>query len=229
MNGQREIILARVRDAIGDGAAPVASPRSYRRQGTLATQERVELLCARIGDYRAQVRRVRAGALAEAIAETFAAERAARVCVPAAIPPQWLPRAVEFLADTPLSLEELDRVDGVLTGCTLAIAETGTIVLTGAPAEGRRAITLVPDLHVCVVGEEQVVETVPEAMETLAAFIRKRRRPITMISGPSATSDIELSRVEGVHGPRRLIVLVVGDRLGLFPRASDDRTGPAYV
>jgi L-lactate dehydrogenase complex protein LldG len=214
MNGSRELILARVRDALGDGgAAAVAPPRTYRRQGTLAPQERIELLCERIGDYQAQVRRVGAGALADAIGEAFAAEGAARVCVPAGIPPQWLPEGIEFVADTPLALEELDRVDGVLTGCTLAIAETGTIVLSAAPAEGRRAITLVPDLHVCVVGEEQVVETVPEAMAPLAALVRAQRRPITLISGPSATSDIELSRVEGVHGPRRLIVLVVNKEL----------------
>jgi L-lactate dehydrogenase complex protein LldG len=118
-----------------------------------------------------------------------------------------------LVVDAPLTLEELDGVDGVLTGCTLAIAETGTIVLSAGPAEGRRALTLVPDLHVCVVGEDQVVETVPEAMAPLAKLVRAERRPITFISGPSATSDIELSRVEGVHGPRRLIVLIVNKEL----------------
>jgi len=111
--------------------------------------------------------------------------------------------------DASLSFDELDRVDGVLTGCTVAIAETGTIVLSGGPTEGRRAISLVPDLHICVVGEEQVVETVPEAMAQLGELVRAERRPLTFISGPSATSDIELNRVEGVHGPRLLIVLVV--------------------
>jgi L-lactate dehydrogenase complex protein LldG len=116
---------------------------------------------------------------------------------------------VELVEDAPLSFDALDRVDGVLTGCTVAIAETGTIVLSGGPTEGRRAITLVPDLHVCVVAEHQVVETVPEAMAQLGELVGAERRPLTFISGPSATSDIELNRVEGVHGPRRLIVLVV--------------------
>ena len=96
----------------------------------------------------------------------------------------------------------------MLTGSTLAIAETGTIALTAGPGEGRRALTLVPDLHVCVVEESRIVELVPEAMTRLGELVARERRPVTLVSGPSATSDIELSRVEGVHGPRRLVVLV---------------------
>ena len=133
--------------------------------------------------------------------------------MPAGIPRQWRSDAIEFVEDTELTAGELDRLDGVLTGCTLAIAETGTVVLAAGPTEGRRALTLVPDLHVCVVGEEQVVELVPEAMDALAELVRTERRPLTFISGPSATSDIELSRVEGVHGPRTLVVLVVAQEL----------------
>jgi L-lactate dehydrogenase complex protein LldG len=119
----------------------------------------------------------------------------------------WRPAGVELVEDHGLSAHELDRIDGALTGCTAAIAETGTIILTGGPPEGRRALTLVPDLHICVVGEAQICELLPEAL----AVIGDRglaSRPITFISGPSATSDIELSRVEGVHGPRNLVVLV---------------------
>ena len=104
-------------------------------------------------------------------------------------------------------MDQLDAADGALTGSTVAIAETGTIVLTAGPREGRRAITLVPDLHICVVIESQIVELVPEAFELIARE-NLERRPITLISGPSATSDIELSRVEGVHGPRKLFILV---------------------
>ncbi len=210
MSASRELILGRVRDALaGSADAPTPPPRAYRRHGALERAARIELLCERIGDYRAEVRRVGAAELAAAIAEAFAARGAARVCVPRAVPAHWRAPGLEWVEDTQLPVDELDRVDGVLTGCTLAIAETGTIVLSAGPTEGRRALTLLPDLHVCVVDEQQVVETVPEAMAALADLVRVERRPLTFISGPSATSDIELSRVEGVHGPRQLIVLVL--------------------
>jgi L-lactate dehydrogenase complex protein LldG len=127
---------------------------------------------------------------------------------PSGIPPAWRGAEIELVEDHDLSAAELDRVDGALTGCTAAIAETGTIILTAGPAEGRRALSLVPDLHVCVVLEHQIVELVPEALARLAAD-GLERRPLMFISGPSATSDIELSRVEGVHGPRDRVVLVV--------------------
>ena len=122
-----------------------------------------------------------------------------------AIPPQlpWRPTDCELVEDHGLSAHELDGLDGAFTGCTAAVAETGTIILTGGPHEGRRALTLVPDLHICVVGETQICQLLPEALTRIDS-----RRPVTFVSGPSATSDIELSRVEGVHGPRTLIVLV---------------------
>ena len=136
--------------------------------------------------------------------EIPAAVPAGRIGVPPGLPPSWRPP--DAVEDHGLSPRELDALDGVLTGCTVAIAETGTLVLAGGPSEGRRALTLVPDLHVCVVRAEQVVETVPEAFDALRGL---ERRPLTFVSGPSATSDIELERVEGVHGPRTLVVLIV--------------------
>jgi L-lactate dehydrogenase complex protein LldG len=207
----RDVILGRVRSAVG-GAAPAADvTRGYRSRGTLDESARVALFCERVGEYRADVRRISGGELGAAVAEVCAAHGSGRLVVPAGLPASWRPEGVELVVDDALSATDLDRIDGVLTGCTVAIAETGTIVLTAAPAEGRRAITLVPDLHICVVEEQRVVELVPEA---LAALIEAGaiRRPLTLISGPSATSDIELSRVEGVHGPRRLVVLVAAAR-----------------
>jgi L-lactate dehydrogenase complex protein LldG len=115
---------------------------------------------------------------------------------------------VEAVPDSGLDAHELDRLDGALTGCALAIAETGTVVLDGGPGQGRRALTLVPDLHLCVVEEERVVGIVPEAVAALEDAVRDGR-PLTFVSGPSATSDIELSRVEGVHGPRTLVMVLV--------------------
>ena len=119
---------------------------------------------------------------------------------------------MELVEDRLLDPRELDAVDGVVTGATVAVAETGTIILSSAADEGRRAITLVPDLHICLVEEQRIVELLPEAMARIEDAVRLERRPVSFISGPSATSDIELSRVEGVHGPRSLVVLVVASR-----------------
>ena len=152
----------------------------------------------RLRDYRADVRRVAESEIAVSVP-------AGRIAVAPAVPAEWRPPGA--IEDRALSPREHDAVDGVLTACTLAIAETGTLVLAAGPAEGRRALTLVPDLHVCVVRPEQVVETVPEAFDALRGL---EHRPLTFVSGPSATSDIELKRVEGVHGPRTLVVLILG-------------------
>jgi L-lactate dehydrogenase complex protein LldG len=205
VSSAREEVLTRIRAATADAASEPPPAHAYRRTGTLDRAGRVALFCARMGDYRAVVRRVADAELGAAIGAAFAEHGAARIGIPAGIPAQWRPSGLELIDDANLTLAELDALDGVLTGCTLAIAETGTVVLTGGPREGRRALTLVPDLHVCVVEERTVVELVPEAIAALAG---QERRPLTFISGPSATSDIELSRVEGVHGPRRLVVLV---------------------
>ncbi|HEX6695495.1 MAG TPA: LUD domain-containing protein [Solirubrobacteraceae bacterium] len=155
----------------------------------------------RVSDYRATVRE--ADDVAATIAEVCAEHQARRLGIPAALP--WRPHGLELVEDHALSAGDLDALDGALTGCALAIAETGTIILDGGERSGRRALTLVPDLHVCVVERSQVVATVSDAVRALDGG----RGPFTFVSGPSATSDIELDRVEGVHGPRRLEVLLV--------------------
>lgn len=199
----KEAILARVRAAQRTPPAPVEY--GYRRAGALDADTRLQLFTERVADYRADVRAV--DDVAAAVGSACRDHGARRLGIPAGLPPEWRP-ALELVEDEGLSPRELDALDGVVTGCTVAIAETGTIVLAGGPAEGRRALTLVPDLHVCVVRSSQVVELVPEATAPLAELVERERRPLTMISGPSATSDIELSRVEGVHGPRTLVVLI---------------------
>ena len=204
MTDARAELLERIRSAT-QGALPVGIPTEFRSRGTLDPSMRAARFCERVGDYRAEVRRVTD--VAEAIAAAARERAATRFVVPAGLPHAWWPAAIELVDDAGFSPTELDRMDGVITGCTVAIAETGTIVLSGGAHEGRRAITLVPDLHICVVDEAQIVELVPEAFLRLAE-LGMQTRPITFISGPSATSDIELSRVEGVHGPRDLVVLV---------------------
>jgi L-lactate dehydrogenase complex protein LldG len=209
----RAAILSRARSAL-DGAAPEApTARAYRRTGALTAAERIELFCERAGEYQADVRRIDAE-VGAAVAEACRARGVGRLVTPAGVPDPWRPPGVELVEDTGLTPAELDAVDGVLTGCTVAIAETGTIALTSGPREGRRALSLVPDLHVCVVEEDQIVELVPEAIAILGPLVAGERRPVTLVSGPSATSDIELNRVEGVHGPRNLVVLVAPASVG---------------
>lgn len=207
MSDARREILERVARATAQSHASLSIPRTYRKRGTLSEEARVDLFCRRTGEYQADVRRIAGGDVGSECAR-ICRERAVRtLLVPQALPDGWLPPTVELVEDHGLTARELDGIDGTLTGCTIAIAETGTIVLSGRVDEGRRAITLVPDLHICVVRETQIVELVPEAFAVLARD-ELERRPLTLISGPSATSDIELSRVEGVHGPRSLYVLV---------------------
>src|SRR5262249_38150403 len=148
----------------------------------------------------------------DALGRAMAHQEAHHVVVPHDLPGAWWPDGVDPLVDSPdepLSVAELDNADGVITGARLGIAETGTIVLDSDVAQGPRALTLVPDLHLCVVKAADVVGTVPEAVEALGDAAAEGR-PITLVSGPSATSDIELNRVEGVHGPRRLVVVLAG-------------------
>ena len=205
MSAARDEILARIRDALADGPPAVPVPREYRQ--TMPTGlDVVELFAERVADYRATVHRTTARDLPSAIASVLAARGIRRLVVPDGLPVGWLEAsAAEPLRDDPpLTVHTLDEADGVLTGCALAIAETGTIVLDGGPAQGRRALSLLPDRHLCVVHAQQIVGDVPEAIARL-----EPTRPMTWISGPSATSDIELERVEGVHGPRVLDVVIV--------------------
>jgi L-lactate dehydrogenase complex protein LldG len=207
MNDARDEILRRVRAAgAAQGEVSVADP--FRRRGSLGDEERVRLFCERVREYRAEVHRCAEPEVARLIASTCARQEARRLVVPQGLPATWRSDVLDLVDDEGVSPFELDAVDGALTGCTVAIAETGTIVLAAGPAEGRRALTLVPDLHVCVVGERQIVELLPEALERIEE-VGAHVRPLTLVSGPSATSDIELIRVEGVHGPRRLVVLVM--------------------
>lgn len=213
----RDEVLARIRQAnaaagVPAAAGPPGDAPAYRTQGERDLAGRLDLLAGRLTDYRATVRRCTPGGLAAEVAAALAARGARRVVVPPGLDPALLAGTdaqvtVDGQPET-LGPAALDAMDAVVTGAAVAIAETGTIVLDASPAQGRRAITLVPDYHLCIVHADQVVELVPEAVAQLAATAD---RPLTWISGPSATSDIELERVEGVHGPRTLAVILVSD------------------
>jgi L-lactate dehydrogenase complex protein LldG len=185
----------------------------------------LELFASRVCDYKASVRRCPPGGLGAAITAALAGRGARRVVIPPGLLlPGTLP-GVELVIDDGLSPEQLDRFDGVITGAAVAIAETGTIVLDGGPGQGRRAISLIPDYHLCIVHADQIVGLVPEAIARLAPHAN---RPLTWISGPSATSDIELERVEGVHGPRTLEVILVepAQRASQQNDEADSQAGP---
>ncbi|MCX4095414.1 LutC/YkgG family protein [Nocardia sp. alder85J] len=199
----RAEMLARIRAATGS-VAPVAIPRDYEHAPATGPGD-AELFAATVADYRARVHRTTEPEIADLI--TGLLPPGSTVVCPADLPESWRPRTTLAIDGDPhlLPVAELDAADAVLTGCRLGIAVTGTIVLDAGPAQGRRALTLVPDHHLCVVRTDQIVDTVPQAFRILDPV-----RPLTFVSGPSATSDIELNRVEGVHGPRTLDVIVVG-------------------
>jgi L-lactate dehydrogenase complex protein LldG len=214
----RETILWRIRHATRDvpeseRPEDVAVERGYRHEDEASREEIVERFAENVAEYEATVRRVSTGELPGAIGEILARRGVKRLVIPPHLPKEWVPEGIEALRDAArprLTNEELDTSDGVLTGCALGIAQTGTIVLDAGRAQGRRALTLLPDYHLCVVREDQIVGLVPEAFVKLEATVKTEGRAVTFISGPSATSDIELDRVEGVHGPRTLEVLIAG-------------------
>jgi L-lactate dehydrogenase complex protein LldG len=210
----REEILRRIRAAKGGVANAERSraawsgiERGYRREATRPREAILELLVDRLQDYDARVVRAMHVDVRAAAARMLEERKAKRMVVPAGLVVEWLPGGVEFVVDEGLAAVELDAVDGVMTGSTLAIAETGTVVLQNVAGQGRRVVTLVPDYHLCVVRVEDVVETVPEAIGRLQATAGLAT---TFVSGPSATADIEMTRIKGVHGPRFLDVILVG-------------------
>ena len=208
----REEILDRLRAALSDAPTAPPIPRENRQAGDLDADALIEMHIDRLVDYKASVRNVAAAELPAALAELLSG--AGSYVVPPGIDAAWLDhpdladdarRRVDAV-DAPLTVAELDATDAVLTSSTVSVAESGTIMLDGSPNQGRRAISLIPDQHVCVVPASSIVQILPEALPRLDPV-----RPQTWISGPSATSDIELERVEGVHGPRQLDVVIVRD------------------
>ena len=219
----RTEVLARIA-AAHRAAPPPDSPyeaivREYRTTSDLDQSALTELLVDRLVDYKALVRRCSYDDLAGTIADALADRGAGTVVVPAGLDPSWLAGlSVEVRIDGSSgedhrSVAELDQTDGVITTCAAVVAQTGTLILDGSPGQGRRVISLIPDYHLVVVLPNQICADVPQGLPRLDAT-----RPLTMISGPSATSDIELNRVEGVHGPRTLEVIIVGAPDGVRQR-----------
>ncbi len=216
--GAREEVLRRIRAALADAPkvdeAAIRSewesqPRNYTRTASLGREAILELLEDRLRDYDANVVRANRGDAGAAMAKLLAQRGARRLVVPVGLAEaigEALPEGFEFVTDQGLSVADLDGFAGVVTASTVAIAETGTIVLQNVPGQGRRAPTLVPDYHLCVVRARDVVETVPEAMARLSATASLAT---TFVSGPSATADIEMTRIKGVHGPRFLDVILI--------------------
>ncbi|MFI1769662.1 lactate utilization protein C [Streptomyces sp. NPDC020800] len=203
----RDTVLARIREALSDvpdDETPqhLPVPRDYRRSH--ADTDPVTLFAERVADYRAGVHRATPGTARDRIAELLTARKLEKLIVPPGFPEELIPDGPWRYLTEPLGVSELEAADGVLTTSTAGVAVTGTIVLNAGPGQGRRILTLLPDYHLCVVRADRITGDVPGALDLLDPA-----RPLTFISGPSATSDIELDRVEGVHGPRTLDVLII--------------------
>ena len=204
----REAVLGRVRAALGGHEAkPIPIPQAYCRTGTLTTEARLHLLEERLHEYDARVFHCSEQGLRQQIADVLLGGGKSRMLHPSGAPAQWLAEQISWTADSgELSYMQIEAFDGVLTGATATVAESGSIVLQHGPNEGRRALTLLPDYHLCILFREQIVETLPECFDRLNA---SAARPTTFVSGPSATADIEMTRIKGVHGPRFLDVILV--------------------
>jgi L-lactate dehydrogenase complex protein LldG len=201
-------ILRNIRQALGVRTADVPVAREYRQTPSLDEAARIQLFTDRLRDYNATV--YRTTNLSETIAEALIARGKKSLLIPSGLPQDWLPSGFAFTKDESLDYTVIDRSEGALTACTAAIALTGTIILSHSAHEGRRALTLIPDYHLCIVRSDQLVDTVPEGIRALAHC---RTSPLTTISGPSATADIEMIRVKGVHGPRTLDVIILEEAL----------------
>lgn len=209
----RSVILANIRLSLGAAQPPAsiaaeyaAIPRTYAQSSTLSSAALLELFTDRLLEYDAGVYHRTAAAIPATIAEILSARNKQGLAIPAGLPSAWLPAGFTFTEADLFDVYQLDKTEGILTACTVAIAETGSIVLQNARAQGPRILSLVPDYHLCVVFAEQVVVTVPEAFARLEAT---STLPTTFISGPSATADIEMTRIKGVHGPRFFDVILV--------------------
>jgi L-lactate dehydrogenase complex protein LldG len=211
MNSSREEVLGRIRRVIEPPTATrerdyAADPRLYRQAGMLDQDARLQLFQSRLEDYGCGCVRCAAGQVPGTIAQVLTSRARHRLVVPMGLPDAWLPAGFEFVRDEGLSYVELDDSDGVVTACTSAISQTGSIVLCHDATEGRRVLTLIPDYHLCVVFTNQVVETVAESLRQPRVVASAL---VTTIAGPSATADIEMTRIKGVHGPRTLDVVLV--------------------
>lgn len=210
MSAARDAILGRIRSALADVPADPAAPaaRLFRRVGTADRAALIDGFIERARAYKVRVERCGPGDAAATVARILGERGHARLVVPADLPAALAPEGFDLVPDHGLDRAAIAGADGVITACACAIAQTGTIVLDHGAGQGRRALTLLPDYHLCVVDADRIVDLVPEAVARMEPAV-KAGRPLTFISGPSATSDIELSRVEGVHGPRTLDVIVV--------------------
>jgi len=213
MSPAKQEILDSVRRALGPRAFDVESEyaaiaRAYRQEGKLESECRLNLFAERLRDYDAVMHRCFEENVAEKIAQILVDRNKRRLLVAGNVPASWRPEVFDLVEDQDLRYSAIDSSEGVLTMCAVAIAVTGTIVLRHSSNEGRRALSLIPDYHLCIVRASQLVETVSEGIRRMRSF---DQLPITTISGPSATSDIEMTRIKGVHGPRTLEVIFVAD------------------
>lgn len=216
MNKSKEIILKRIQNALGEKTKTVESEisRNYRHNSRLDADEVMQMFAERVDEYKAVTEITSEDEIPGRLKIICEESAVGKLALPEGIDENWLnelPDSVQLLRDRPtlLSKKQLNESDAVLTGCTLAVAQTGSIILNAEAGQGRRILTLLPDFHICIVKQSQIVEIFPEAVQKLEQTVRVSANPITCISGPSATSDIELNRVEGVHGPRNLHVLIV--------------------